>query len=289
MSAQKILVAGLPESGKTTFLAALWHLVSIRELKTELQFETLVGCDATHLNKIAGFWRDAVVQTRTSSATYTDVLLRLKSETKGPVSVTFPDLSGEEYRDLWERRAYYERFGEYLTETNRVLLFIHADKLNKPRWIFDEAFVRQTLSVQDSQPTPVSWSPKLAPTQVQLVDLLQLLVRGALDVGPRKLCVVLSAWDKAEGEELTPAEYLKTHLPLLQQFLETNPEYWTWTVVGVSAQGGDYGAKNEQDKKRAQVEVERVQAIEIPSTRIRVVGLGAETHDLTQIIRWLAE
>lgn len=289
MSEQKILVAGLPESGKTTFLAALWHLVTSAELPTELQFESLAGCDSTHLNKLKTNWLNAVVQTRTASATYIDVTIRLTSPEIGSVSLVFPDLSGEEYRELWERRAYYERFSEYLTSTSRVLLFVHADRINKPRWVFDEAHVRRQLMVGAGTLTPTAWSPRLTPTQVQLVDLLQLLAQPPLDIGPRKLCLVLSAWDIAEGEELVPADYLREHLPLLHQFLDCNHDKWESIVVGVSAQGGDYGAVNDNDRPRAAAEAERVKSLDVPSARIRVVGLGDHDHDLTKIILWLSQ
>lgn len=289
MSEQNILVAGLPGSGKTTLLAALWHLVTSAEIETLLKFDSLAGCDSTHLNMLKRLWLNAQVQKRTAAGSYIDVTIRLKSDATGPVSVAFPDLSGEEYRDLWEQRSFFESFATYLTSSNRVILLVHADRLTKPRWIFDEAHVRRQLMVGETQPTPVVWSPRLAPTQVQLVDLLQLLSQPPFNIGPRKVCVVLSAWDVAEGEELAPADYLRMNLPFLHQFLECNADYWKYIVVGVSAQGGDYGAINDDDKPRAAAEAERVKAIDLPSNRIKVVGLGGTTHDLTRIIFWLSE
>lgn len=288
MKDQHILIAGLPGSGKTTFLAALWHLVTMGELPTELSLDTLEGCEATHLNALANLWRDATVPDRTRSGTLTQVLLRLKSETSGRVSMRFADLSGEDYRDLWERRAYLNAFGQFLTSSSRVLLFINADRLVIPRWVIDEAALRQALGIEPGQKIPREWSPKLAPTQVQIVDLFQILMRPPFQIGPRRLCIVLSAWDKAEGDGRSPADYLSTYMPLVHQFLESNPEHWTWTVVGISAQGGDYGAKDEEDKPRAELEAKRMHAIEVPSTRIKVVGLGEETHDLTRLITWLS-
>lgn len=289
MADRNILVAGLPESGKTTFLAALWHLVTQRELPLDLEFDSLKGCDATHLNEIAAIWRDAKVQIRTKHGVYKEVNIRLKSEGLGAFSIAFPDLSGEDYRELWEKRVYLDPFAKYLTSTDRVLLFIHADRIDKPRWVFDQAHIRKTLSVPDGQSTPTEWSAKLAPTQVQLMDLLQLLSQKPFDIGPRRLCIVLSAWDKAADEELSPKDFFATHLPLLNQFLNSNLKIWHWMVVGVSAQGGDYGAANERDKQRAEDEADRVRAMDIPSQRIKVVGLENPTYDLTKLITWLAK
>ena len=41
MNQRSVVIIGLPASGKTTFLAALWHLVTAREVPTVMQFRTL--------------------------------------------------------------------------------------------------------------------------------------------------------------------------------------------------------------------------------------------------------
>ena len=37
MAERSIVIIGLPESGKTTFLAALWHLITERDVDTVLR------------------------------------------------------------------------------------------------------------------------------------------------------------------------------------------------------------------------------------------------------------
>jgi type IV secretory pathway ATPase VirB11/archaellum biosynthesis ATPase len=34
MNERSVVIIGLPESGKTTFLAALWHLITERDVET---------------------------------------------------------------------------------------------------------------------------------------------------------------------------------------------------------------------------------------------------------------
>ncbi len=53
MPERSVVIIGLPASGKTTFLAALWHLVTARDVDTVLRFGTLRVGDAAHLNAIA--------------------------------------------------------------------------------------------------------------------------------------------------------------------------------------------------------------------------------------------
>src|SRR5438067_606114 len=102
---RSITCCGLPESGKSTFLAALWHLVTARELQTALEFESLRDGDQTHLNAIAARWRSAKVQERTLLGNQRVVTMNLRDAKRGPLRLTFPDLSGESYRRMWEERA----------------------------------------------------------------------------------------------------------------------------------------------------------------------------------------
>ena len=51
----KQLLIGLPETGKTTFLAALWQVVESDEVPGALRLEKLHG-DREHLNKIRADW-----------------------------------------------------------------------------------------------------------------------------------------------------------------------------------------------------------------------------------------
>jgi hypothetical protein len=41
MNKKNILICGLPASGKTTFIAALWYLLSNREISTALKLGSL--------------------------------------------------------------------------------------------------------------------------------------------------------------------------------------------------------------------------------------------------------
>jgi hypothetical protein len=86
---------------------------------------------------------------------------------------------------------------------------------------------------------------------------------------------MVSAWDVLPTDT-TPSDWLAENRPMLDQFLANNSELWDVRVYGVSAQGG-----------RLPSERQRLARIKIPSERIRVVGHGAQQHDLTSPIRWL--
>lgn len=87
-----IAIIGLPESGKTTFLAALWHLITERDVDTALRFHTLRTGEAAHLNQIAARWRDAKIQDRTAIGGNRLVSMNLLNADDAAVRVTFPDV-----------------------------------------------------------------------------------------------------------------------------------------------------------------------------------------------------
>lgn len=287
MAQQFIVVLGLPGSGKTTFLAALWHLVFSRETDTKLRFASLKSGNVKHLNAIAARWRNAQMQERTLLAGNQFVSINLTTEDKGAVTVTFPDIAGESYRQMWEERECEKGVAETLKQGN-VLLFVHADQIKRPLWIVEVTAMARALDLPADEATqPLPWEPSMAPTQVQLVGLLSLLGEAPLDIGPRRLVVMLSAWDKAKGELLAPREFLRAKLPLLSQYLETNPQLWQWAVYGVSAQGGEYD--DTQPGASPKQEAQKLRASDVPSRRIEITDGVHGSHDLTAPLAWLMQ
>lgn len=286
MNERSVVIIGLPESGKTTFLAALWHLITDQYVETVLRFHTLRSGEVSHLNQIAARWRDAKVQDRTGISGNRLVSMNLKDAADNPIRVTFPDVPGEAYRRMWEERDCETEIAEIL-KSGGVLLFIHADTIRPPKWVVDEVALSKAVGLPIPDDQNVPWHPRLAPTQVQVADLLQLLRSTALDVGPRRLAIMLSAWDKAAGEGLSPQAYLEAKLPLLAQYLRRGADGWTFRIYGLSAQGGDYDPV-EPDAAR-KPEAEALRNLDRPSTRIQLVGGPQETHDLTEPLAWLME
>ena len=282
-TAHDIVVLGLPGSGKTTFLAALWHLLTANEVETRLKLVTLKAGESTHLNEIASLWRKARVQERTLHAGDHTVTMSLCSTLTPEFQLSFPDLAGESFQQMWEARECSPEIAESL-RSNGVLLFIHADKIKAPGWIVDDAEAAEAAGLPVEPGDPVAWNARLAPTQVKLVDLLQSLETPPLNVGPRRIAIVLSAWDKAVGAGMTPDEYLTAHLPLLRQYITHGlSETWVVKLFGVSAQGGVY----DEAGKAAQEAAQRIREMDVPSERISVVSTEGRSHDLTEPLQWL--
>jgi|JI10StandDraft_1071094.scaffolds.fasta_scaffold19795_3 hypothetical protein len=286
MADRSVVIIGLPESGKTTFLAALWHLITDRTLPTVLSFRDLLSGDVAHLNAITARWRDARVQERTAVGGNKLVSMNLKDASGEPVRITFPDVAGEAYRRMWEDRSCDQDVSDIL-RSGGVLLFIHADTIRPPQWTVDEIALSKKLGLSVPPGGEVPWHPRLAPTQVQIVGLLQLMRQAPLDVGPRKLAVMLSAWDKVSAEGMQPAAFVKAKMPLLSQYLRQNADSWDSRVYGLSAQGGDYDDTKEGAKPNA--EAQTLRELDQPSKRIRLVEKRIVTQDLTEPLAWLMD
>ncbi len=284
---RSVAIIGLPASGKTTFLAALWHLVTSRDVPLSLRFGALNEGDRSYLNSIAERWARAEVQERTKMETVRLVSMNFVTDEGESLDLTFPDVSGESFRRMWGERDIETLFAEALKERS-VLLFVHSDSIVAPRWVVDSAALSSDIGVEVPDEEAIPWDPGLAPTQVKLVGLLQLLRMQPLDVGERRLAIVLSAWDKGMGEGLEPSEFLKQKLPLLHQYLYHGADGWDWRVYGVSAQGGVYDDPDKSEELQSE-EAERLRSLAVASERIKLVDGESESHDLTAPIAWLIE
>ncbi len=288
-------LVGLPDSGKTTFLAALWHVVNSHQVQGSLQLERLDG-DSAHLNNIQQLWADARPLDRTKTSHEQVVSMKLRDPvTDGSAELTIPDFSGESFEYQWAKRQMsVEHAGLYEKATGGLLL-IHPRHVREPVLIqyaeqrmkyLDEAEhasdenVQELSGLEEAEPgneaNEALWSARNAPTQIKLVELLQFIVPRS-SMRPLKLAVVVSAWDLVT-ERVLPGKWVAQRLPLLSQYLLSNRELFAVKYYGISAQGGDL--KN-ADELRTEIR---------PSKRIVVVGEGAsESHDISLPIKWIMQ
>jgi hypothetical protein len=265
----------LPASGKTTFLAALWYLLSQREIPTALTLGALPQ-NRAYLNELSGKWSRFIPFERTPDEVQ-EISMRLKDGTTG-IDLHVPDMSGETWEAIWSTRLCAEHAAKWAQTACGIMFFLHADKIRPPLDIMTCNAMGEAAGKAQTDGNVTPWSPDNSPTQVILVDILQALIMPPLGSYGRRLAVIISAWDKADDAGVTPKKYLQVHLPLLHQFLEYSGTFSDVKVFGVSAQGGDLESAED---------AERLKAEDMPSKRIRVVEGEHTHHDLTIPIQWL--
>jgi hypothetical protein len=285
-----ISIVGLPGSGKTTFLAALWELVQEVRVAKALRFHSVGDADHSYLRKIVKVWRSAKEQARTELTGLSSVRMNLQDHASRVVQIVIPDVPGEDFRSMWEDRELGNALGASLGKGN-ILLLLHGNKVKAPAWITERAALREAAKGEQGEqgaPDPKEWHPRFAPTQVQLVELLQQISHPPVGSTGRRVVVMISAWDKVEGEELSPESFLSAKLPMLFQYLAAGRDGWDYRVYGVSAQGGEYD-ENDQNKERPKKgkDADRLREVDVAAERIRLVFEQNESHDLTEPLQWL--
>lgn len=286
----RCLVIGLKGSGKTTFLAALWHLIESNELPARLTVPALQP-DRKYLNRIRESWLRFEEVGRTPLVVDETLALVLKDSQSGELfDVSYPDMSGESLRLQWATRHATIRYSEQAKVATGLFLFVHPDTVRKAPRIGTEisgppgqvpAAGTEEGTVKVSMPTELQekltdWSVELAPTQVQLVELLQFVHRFTETRHGQRIAVVISAWDLVK-DNASPSSWVERSLPLLFQFLVANSDARPFSIFGVSAQGGDL-----------KTDLARLQSEFVPARRIRVVNDNLEeSHDLTAPLRFL--
>lgn len=275
----QILMIGLPSSGKTTFLAALWHVLDDQSSQTKLKLTSLSG-DRTYLNRICENWRSCAALDRTQLEAEEQISLHLEGNVLGRFELSVPDLSGESFElQLTERRIGVAYDG-MLQKATGIVLFMHPDVRKgtlltqaiqlEARLVGNVGQIEsEALSSKDIRP----WSIENVPTQVQLVELLQFVLERISR--KLKVAVVISAWDLVQNIGKAPLDFLTRETPLLQQYLVTNSNDIDFQVFGVSAQGGDF-----PNDKTSLLEKDAVERI--------VVRHGDNvSNDITRPLAWL--
>lgn len=281
----KLVVAGLPRTGKTSLIAALWQYLESREPSGSLRLGK-EPADKKYLNQILGEWSQAVEITRTGASVTHPIALDLKSAKDQAILLQLPDFNGEAYRDLWEKGTWQPELLELAKEATGVLFCIHPQTLEMPVTVAQENKVLADAGLAPSAADPSEtgaspakeepFDPAKSPTATKIVFLLQVLQEAAGRSLP--IAVVVSAWDTMKAEAI-PEEWLRETLPLVHQFLRANAETSPYAVFGISAMGGDVKVATVRTKLLAQVDA---------NSRI-IVQEGAGRHsDVTRPITWLA-
>jgi hypothetical protein len=282
-SCRKFII-GLPKSGKTTFLAALWHVVTSGEVPNSLRLSKLLG-NQSYLTSISTLWADAKPIPRTSIGNETIVTMLLKDQNeRNQYELSFPDLSGETFELLWSDRQIPATHAEMFTNADGGIIMINPDHLITETLISETdksvANLDQAVPMQNKANHELAqeWDGKTTPTQVKIVDILQSII-SIKSAKPLSIAIIISAWDrvmKIDKTKILPHEWIQLNMPLLKQYIDGNQHRFSTKIYGVSAQGDSLDKANELCKH-----------IRASDRLIVVDDVNNRTNDITLPIRWL--
>ena len=273
----RVLVVGLPETGKSSFIQALDEVLKHPASPNDLRACGL-AYDRTYIQKgkkdfLAGkkLGRTILPLENTSVE-----LLFEHPPTGRRGRLHLPDKKGEVFRDQWVNRQWDKEYRESLVGIAGALVFLRADE--KPR--NDELLGIIAMETYQAGNVLRPFDLKDASAQVQLVDVLQFIVGYGNVPEPLRVAVLISAWDTValEGDirPQEPAKFLEREWALLAQYLRANPQCFVAKIFGVSAYGGTPG--------------ELGPLVDLPAHERSRLTDGTETaRDLTRPLRWLLE
>lgn len=269
----RLIVLGLPAMGKTTFLAALWHVVESREVAGALELVKLEG-NSEYISGLREKWLNCESLGRTTNGQISPVRMQLREPGGGlEAALTLPDISGETFRAHLVERSWTPEYAGLAAEASGALLFIHPNEITEPIRIDEAAPLAEAIGAEENGGGGRPWSDADIPTQVQLIELIQF--HQVRMERPLRLGIIISAWDLVETQGKSPTEWLDKTMPLLGQFLDSNADSLFVRIFGISAQGGKLEAADQLLAKGS------------PSQRIKVVDDGTSSNDITRPISWL--
>lgn len=273
MKEKNISFLGLPSSGKTTFLAALWHLILTGEVECDLSLDGFTN-EYPYLNSIHEKWLDGNPVNRTPLESAQIAKLNLKFNGNGEkFTLHIPDLSGEEFELQLNRKKIKLSTFDNINKSNGIIMFLSADKKDS-----DIYFHELNGEKNQTRELKLNWDYHSIPTQVKIVELMQTLLSQPFSNEIYKVAIVISAWDIATPRNIKPEKWIEVEYPLLHQFLHSNNESFVMKFYGVSAQGGDL---NNADKKRDLTMMQEA------SKRIICQDGDDVTNDITKPLTWI--
>lgn len=237
---KKCFIAGVPDAGKTTYIAALWDIIKRGGNDLELQFTTSPE-NSSYLNEIWEYWVSMKKIERSKTPVPDDIKINVKRKSDGEeLELDIPDFMGEQFQKIIDHTL-PDNIKQWIEQSDRMVYLINKlDDVSKDDMEEDDpedAVVDRTEERQKA--------PRLAPEKMlEASQNMMVLKYIASHAKMQKIAIGLSAWDVKMTTKLTPEEYLQQRSPVLYNFIK-----WHFKEVvffGVSAQGFDYKDKTEK-------------------------------------------
>lgn len=274
-----VLLMGLPDSGKTNFLARTW--IALMEKGCAVKPHGTPGDIAYVESLVQHLLQGRFAPRSNQNEEPRPFVLEVTDPLSGKVMpLMVPDVRGELWKAAVMNSELPEEWMDRLHYCNAVLLLlrVHSPDVAKP---LDWVATKRNMEHQPDDPSDAS----VTPTQVMLCELLRFLEISLARSGgaaPR-VAVLVTAWDLLSPEEQAdgPEHYIRQQFPMLAGRLRDITKLEIG-VFGVSILGGDL-TEDQQFKEKF-----------LASNNIQGRGFVVQqanselqhSHDLTSPLAW---
>ena len=249
MEEKKILIAGLPDAGKSSYIGALNGIMS-QDGEFDLSPANEKPSEWTYLNSLTEKWLDCQIVDHSSDGETKYISWPLKNKNGQEIVITIPDMKGETYYEIING-DFDPKLADFCKGASGILFFVN----NLNRLILKEQAMK-LIKVEDGEEKEEK-SPATTKTEA---DKLKLNVKNMPDVtknllvirylrklmGNVKIVVAVSAWDEKKNYS-TVEDYFKIVCPAIYNYVKHN--FDAYMFCGVSAQGAKYGNQDADIKK----------------------------------------
>lgn len=233
MDGINILIAGLPNAGKTTYIAALNGAIqtggdfslSYAGKTSELQY----------VNKVTRQWLEGKVVDHSTDDEPKYINWPLKNRNEDVINITIPDMKGEMYQDIINN-DFNEGLAEFCKGASGIFFFIND--IVKPVL---KDHVRNIVSTDDDANVNQQEGGVISLSIEKVNDVVKaILVLKYLRnlIGDVRIAVAVSSWDMIESTYPSIEEYMKSECSALYNYVRYH--FKDYKFYGVSAQGLKY-------------------------------------------------
>lgn len=237
MESRKCMIAGLPSSGKSTYIGALWYnlcnsnknmLMSAGELPANIEL----------LENLGDLWQkiQKIERNSTEQNVVDNVLINLKVKQTGQeIALSVPDFWGEKFYNIIEQND-TDEIVEWCKEADSLFYMVYD--VSNGLFYDDDKIEKETEGEDDVPPLETK---KMSSSAINIMGLKYLFSHKKI----KRLVLALTRWDDVTNngnDPENPEEWLKSKSPALYNFVKYN--YPDALIIGLSAQGCDYRKKN---------------------------------------------
>ncbi|CAA9200820.1 TRAFAC clade GTPase domain-containing protein [Flavobacterium collinsii] len=231
---KSILLIGKPHSSKTVFLSQLYS--RLQKKKSNLKLYKAVE-DLTPIYAA----REALSSGEEPQTTPAEESVKFYLPIQfsaGQVDLRCPEYGGEQVQSIVQNREVNKEWKSSIEDSNSWVLFIRLNNINKSLDLSD-------ITYSEEHKKGVGRSEAVIEDKISdqsfFIELLQILLHFKghdyhILNEKVKLTVVLTCWDEMNTTD-KPYDILKSKLPLLLNFVESNWSSELLKIVGLSAQG----------------------------------------------------